>query len=222
MMNKKKGKLIVFEGIDGCGKDYHMDKLRDWLINQQNISAVNLHFPSFSQAGYLARQLLRDEEFMSSLQGTPLQDTYINALCAVDTLYQTYKPKVGIVDRLIEGTWVLTSRYIFSSLVYYDHTKASLNYMFDGYRPALIPDLTIVLDCPATVALERLENRGDTKTYHEKLDKLKVIRDRYKTLPSLVKNLGQINVVSTNQPKHSAEMEIIKYIKELMNNDNEI
>jgi dTMP kinase len=52
------GKLIVFEGIEGCGKTTQLERSRHWLTQQLTIDIIPTREPGGTQLGAGIRQLL--------------------------------------------------------------------------------------------------------------------------------------------------------------------
>ena len=153
-MNSKKGKFITFEGPDGSGKTAQLDILAE----------------EFIQAGY---PILRTRE----PGGTPISDQIRATLLDLKNtamidrtealLYQAARAQLVeevIKPQLAKGGVVLSDRYADSTLAYqgYGHqnTVASLEGIIHYATGGLVPDLTILLDLPPEVGLQRRLDAG--------------------------------------------------------------
>lgn len=146
------GKLIVFEGVEGCGKTTTMQLTYAWLQNL-GVSAVVTREPGGTALGLDLRRLLLSE---NSLIG----DTTELLLYAADRsqhVEQELKP------HLEKGNFILCDRYINSTIAYQGYGRGlnmnlidQLNFIATG---GLEADLTLWLDVDIEVGLNR--KRGD-------------------------------------------------------------
>lgn len=167
----KRGKFIVFEGIDGSGKTTHAALLKKKL-EAMGESVFLTAEPSNGEAGKLLRRCLRRE--------ADLPEEAIAGLFLTDRLDHIKNPKDGILSHLEKGETVLCDRYYFSSFAY-NGAYAPLDWVeqINSLPRALLkPDLTLFLDIPPERFLARVENRSETERY-EKLEVLKRVRENY-------------------------------------------
>jgi len=153
-MKERQGKFITFEGPDGSGKTAQLDILAE----------------EFIQAGY---PILRTRE----PGGTPISDQIRATLLDLKNtamidrtealLYQAARAQLVdevIKPQLAKGGIVLSDRYADSTLAYqgYGHqnTAASLEGIIQYATGGLVPDLTILLDLPPEVGLQRRMDAG--------------------------------------------------------------
>jgi len=180
-----RGRFIAIEGLDGSGGTTQVEILRRWL-ETQNLTAVKTYEPSSGPAGQLIRQALRGE--------VDLGDRVLPYLYAAD--------RRDHVDTVIEpalkrGDWVISDRYLASSLAYqssamlFEHV-AELNAHFP------LPDLTIYLDLDPERCIERIKVRGVAPDRFEQLDRLKVIQEAYRK--ALAWRSGHVVVIDADRP----------------------
>jgi dTMP kinase len=163
------GKLIVLEGMDGAGTTTQAQLLVNHLEGQ-GATVVMSAEPTKSAIGREARRLLA-----SPIEGD--QDLLVSlALCfAADRMQHVHDV---IAPSLHRGDLVVLDRYVMSSLVYQGlHLPSS--FVREINRYAIKPDLTIVLDVDATIAFDRLKQRGSTKDFYETPATLLKIKNRY-------------------------------------------
>ncbi|MCR4726827.1 MAG: dTMP kinase [Clostridia bacterium] len=167
----KRGKFIVFEGIDGSGKSTHAALLKEKLEASGEKVYLTAE-PSEGEAGKLLRRCLRGE--------SDLPEEAIAGLFMTDRLDHIKNPNGGLLSRLEKGEIILCDRYYFSSFAY-NGAYAPLDWVMAINalpRALLRPDLTLFLDIPPERFLSRIENRSETERY-EKLEVLKRVRENY-------------------------------------------
>ncbi len=153
-MKKRTGKFITFEGPDGSGKTGQLDILAEEFI-QAGYPILSTREPGGTSIGDQIRSTLLD------LKNTAMIDR-TEAL-----LYQAARAQ--LVDEIIKphlesGGIVISDRYADSTLAYqgYGHrnTVASLEGIIHYATGGLVPDLTLLLDLPPEVGLQRRMDAG--------------------------------------------------------------
>ena len=151
------GKLIVFEGVEGCGKTTQIQRTLDWLQAVfPSERVVVTRQPGGTQLGIGIRRLLLDYS-----EGKPIQDLTELLLYAADRaqhVEEILKPE------LHNGTIILCDRYTDSTIAYQGYGRGlnlslihQLNQLATG---GLKSDLTIWLDVDVEVSLARKRGRG--------------------------------------------------------------
>ena len=158
-----RGRFIVFEGGEACGKSTQARLLAEAL------GAVLTHEPGATSVGASVRQIVLDP----ATRG--LDDHAEALLIAADKAQHITEI---VLPALEAGTDVVCDRYVASALAYQgygrgldiDALRAVLRFATRG----LDPDLTILLEVPAPEAerrlgsrLDRLEGLGDA--FHERV-----------------------------------------------------
>ncbi|WP_373525650.1 dTMP kinase [Nostoc sp.] len=144
------GKLIVFEGVEGCGKTSQMQLCRKWL-ESLSISVVVTREPGGTELGLHLRRLL-----LEKAEDKPVAQVTELLLYAADRsqhVEQELKPN------LAAGKYILCDRYTDSTIAYQGYGRGlnielinQLNYIATG---DLKSDLTIWLDVDVEVGLTR-------------------------------------------------------------------
>ena len=150
------GKLIVFEGVEGCGKTTQMHLFSQWL-ESLNISVVLTREPGGTELGKDLRVLL-----LSKSANKPVSDITELLLYAADRaqhIEEQLKPNLAM------GKYILCDRYTDSTIAYQGYGRGldmslinNLNQIATG---GLTSDITIWLDVDVEVGLSR--KRGQTK-----------------------------------------------------------
>ena len=167
----KRGKFIVFEGIDGSGKSTHAALLQKRLEADGERVYLTAE-PSQGEAGILLRRCLTKQ--------AELPEEAIAGLFMTDRLDHIKNPDFGILAHLEHGECVLCDRYYFSSFAY-NSMYAPMEWVMNinsMARTLLRPDLTVFLDISPEAFSSRIESRGSTERY-EKEDILRRVRENY-------------------------------------------
>lgn len=161
------GKLVVFEGVEGCGKTTQLQRLTQWLIDvgwserlKQGLSqkanpVLVTREPGGTELGQRLRHLLLDPSTDEAIDGQA--ELLLYAADRAQHVATELKP------HLAQGTLVLCDRYTDSTVAYqgYGHGLdleliAQLNLIATG---GLESDLTFWLDLDVEVGLERARQR---------------------------------------------------------------
>lgn len=173
-MSKYPGCLIVFEGIDGCGKTSTIEEVYRQLSEEGHKVVMLANIVEGSTTGSAIRTML-------SNKGDTIDDIRIINLYLSELRYAIYNNTNGIVKYLEEGYIVLCSRWFYSTYAYIKPTKATNNIIYNSTFDLPEPDLSIYLKVNVDIAIERIRSRNTSNTfdYFEKRDKLEAIKDRY-------------------------------------------
>lgn len=182
---------IVFEGIDGCGKDTQADLMVDKL-RVKGRSVLRLNEPDDTlETGKLLRQCLRDGTYMSSHLFLFLADR-------IALWDQKIKPAL---DR---GMDVVCSRSLLSSLVY-QQDFWGLDYLHTIHEPFQNRiNHVVILDLEPSEGLKRSQNRQGHAEVYETLNHLTRFRKRYAEgvqlmEPYIKQGEGEIHLIDANR-----------------------
>ena len=168
----KKGKLIVFEGLDGSGKGTQIQLLADEMKKEGRTVYLTAE-PTFSSTGGMIRDVLG---------GFVKRDAYeLSALFLADRIFHNVNPKNGIAQFLEKGIDVLCDRYYYSSLAY-QGIDADLDWVMNlnlGCREIIRPDLCIFLDVDIDSCDKRIEKNRLEREIFENKSTQKKIRKRF-------------------------------------------
>ncbi|MBD2445684.1 dTMP kinase [Nostoc sp. FACHB-152] len=144
------GKLIVFEGVEGCGKTTQMQLCCEWL-QSLGVDVIVTREPGGTQLGLELRRLLLEKS-----EDKPVAQITELLLYAADRaqhIAQELKPN------LAAGKYILCDRYTDSTVAYQGYGRGldmslidQLNHIATG---GLTSDLTIWLDVDVEVGLQR-------------------------------------------------------------------
>ena len=155
------GSFIVIEGIDGCGSTTQAQLLFDYF-SSLNKKIYLTNEPSKSVVGEMTRQLLQDRK-------NETKNLFSQALAlsfAADRLLHLLDE---IIPKLKEGFSIICDRYVLSSLVY-NSMECEEKWIRELNKYALKADCTFLLDVSADIAFDRINKRGSSKDFFEKID----------------------------------------------------
>jgi dTMP kinase len=148
------GRFVVLEGGDGSGKSTQGRRLAAWL-REQGVEVVETFEPGATDAGAAIRELLLHRP-------DPIDPVAEALLMAADRAQHV---ATVIRPALARGAWVLSDRFLPSSLVYQGVVRglgvdavAELNRMAVG---DVTPDLVVLLDVADAVAEARRGSVSD-------------------------------------------------------------
>jgi dTMP kinase len=164
--------FIVFEGIDGSGKGTQARMLADYLIRRGKKVVLTEEPTKEMFTGYFTRILLRSKD-------VPDPKT-VALMMAAD---RSEHVKKIIEPALNAGETVISERYYWSSFVYQVLLGVEEEFIQYINKDFPRPDVTILIDVPAEVALERVMarahgNDGLIQNF-ERLEFLRKVRERY-------------------------------------------
>lgn len=164
---KRKGKLIVVEGIDGSGKTTFSKALYEKLKEKRNNFIFSFE-PTFGPIGKKIKEILsKKEERLQELRMLFFKD-------------RAWHVENLIIPALKEGKWIILDRYYLSTLAYQGAQGFSLkDLLIESETIAPIPDLVIYLDLPLDVAFERMKNREKDLSLFEKKEFLRRVKKNY-------------------------------------------
>ncbi|MBT3213217.1 MAG: dTMP kinase [Deltaproteobacteria bacterium] len=149
------GKLITFEGLDGCGKSTQLEKATDWL-KVQGYSVLKTRQPGGTVIGQQIRSILLNPEH-EELQ--PESELLLYLADRIQHLQDSILPAKAA------GKIVLCDRFHDSTVAYQGYGRGlnlnSIESIVEHCIKPYSPDLTILLNiAPETVA-SRLERRQE-------------------------------------------------------------
>jgi dTMP kinase len=142
------GKLITFEGIDGCGKSTQAKKLYTKLSSINRISVLTREPGGSPGAEEIRHLLVKGEVTRWSAETEILLFTAARR----DHLERTILPAIK------EGKIVISDRFFDSTRIYQGAARSDLINIVDQLHKLVIdivPDLTFIIDMEPKIALKR-------------------------------------------------------------------
>lgn len=149
-----RGRFIVIEGLDGCGKTTQ-GKLLTETLQARGIPAVFTAEPTTSETGKLIRRILSGE-----VQSDPATTA---ALFAADRIRHNLRAQDGICAQIEKGCTVVCDRYYYSSMAYQgmDADPDWVRHINIDCPYIQKPDLCIFLEADTDVCLSRIHAGRD-------------------------------------------------------------
>ena len=194
------GKFIVIEGIDGSGKGTIATILAEWIFMRDKIAAVLLtrEPTQFSEAGKKVRQLLKCTDDPRSC-AREFAELYVAD--------RKWNVKNRILPIMEAGGIAISDRYKHSTLAYQQLQGMNFDELVKMHGGLPVPDITIILDIPAEVAIERVskDSGRDYMEVFEKLNFIKELRTKYLELPQKLPNERIVVIDASGEIKKTFE-----------------
>lgn len=164
-----KGKLIAFEGCDGSGLSTQAALASKWL-RKKGYDVLETKEPTNNFIGQVIRSILKKE--------TKTDQKTLQLLFCADRAHHLGSE---IIPALETGKMVITDRYTMSTLAF-----GSLDLEADWLKKLNEkfprPDLTIIIDVPEKVSVERIVKSRPKTELFEEVKKLGNVRKSYHEL----------------------------------------
>ena len=167
----KRGRFIVFEGIDGAGKTTQIERLASKLRGEGRRVWVTAE-PTSSVSGGMLRDALGGIQKRTACE--------MAALFVLDRIFHNVNPG-GIEKMLADGIDVICDRYYYSSMAYQgSQTDAAWVRDMNLNCPEIRrPDLCVFLDLSPEESLRRITRDRTTTEIYEKKEILEAVRARF-------------------------------------------
>lgn len=200
------GKLIVIEGLEGAGKTTAIHTIIE-LLSQCNLHAITTREPGGTAIGEVLRSVIKDCAHSGTLDNK--SELLLFYAARIQLLEQVIKPA------LQDGTWVIADRFELSTLAYQGGGRG-LNknmieqlstFCLDGFKP----DLTIYLDIPPELGMQRVKLRGEfDRIEQQSMDFFHRVHDTY--LRS-IQNDPNVVTIDATLPLDEVQVEIQKAVR---------
>jgi len=153
LADKLAGRFIVIDGPDGAGKSTQLELLADWL-REQGAEVLQTRDPGGTAIGDRIREILLDRDCRE-----------MTVACEIMLYMASRAQLMGevIAPALQRGRCVLCDRWVSSTVAYQVAGGADERSVLKAYAAALgdvLPGLTVILDSPAELGLERAGRAG--------------------------------------------------------------
>ena len=197
----ERGKFITFEGIEGVGKSTNINHLVD-AIKRAGHDVVVTREPG----GTPMAERLRD--LVASHGDEAMPD--------VAELLLVFAARALHVNNVIRpaleaGTWVVCDRFTDSSRAYQGGGRGlparDIDLLADWVHGDVSPDLTILLDAPVEIGMQRAGKRSDPDRFEsEQAEFFERVRETYLRLAE--SEPGRFVVVDATQPLETVKAAI--------------
>ena len=205
----KKGRFIVFEGIDGSGKSTQIRLLAEKL-EKDGRRVFRTAEPTQMTTGGLIRDALGGNYKRTAEE--------LAAMFLADRISHNVNPNDGIIKCLNDGIDVISDRYYYSSFAY-QGMESDLDWVIRMNRdcPSITkPDICFFIDVPANVCYDRVDGSRVSKEIFERdRETLDRIRKKYLDVFARLKDTDNIQtVVNEGKPEDVAEL-IYRKVKQI-------
>ena len=177
-----KGKFIVIEGIDGCGKTTQIDEISRWLPNSglmgENSKLIKTREPGGSLVGKKLRNLILENN--KNNKPSSLAELLLYSADRAEHVSKIISPALEKED------WVISDRFADSTLAYQGYGR-NINLEIIKNIESIVcqgeqPDLTIFLEISAEESLLRRKNSIPDRIESEGINFLKKVNEGFKLI----------------------------------------
>jgi len=158
------GKFITLEGGEGGGKSTQVQRLKQ-ALEGAGLTVITTREPGGTPSGERIRKLLVEGE-PGSL--SPMSEALLNFAQRAEHLERVIKPA------LAKGAWVISDRFADSTMAYqgYGHKlgRKPVEALYKLVCGSFKSDLTLILDVPVELGLERANSRRGSETRYERMN----------------------------------------------------
>ena len=170
----QRGKFITIEGIEGVGKSTNIDYLAG-IIEANGYAVMKTREPGGTPIAERIRNILKEHG------DEPLPDV---AELLLMFAARSISVNNTIQPALSNGTWVISDRFTDSTRAYQGggrgFPRESIEWLAEFVHGDLQPDLTILLDAPVDIAMQRADRRGDPDRFEvERAEFFERVRQTY-------------------------------------------
>lgn len=207
----KRGKLITFEGIEGCGKSTQLELAASWLASQK-IPFFCTREPGGTETGLSIRKILLSEKTTSLV---PLSEALLYLADRFQHVTEVLEP------HLRTGETVLCDRYHDSTVAYQGYARnlsiRLLDRIWKDSGLNLEPDVTILLDLAPQIGLQRSlqklkkQNLDESRFEKESIDFHSRVREGFLALARFHRH--RIVVIDAERNPDEVHKEVIRALK---------
>ena len=197
-----RGKFITLEGGEGVGKTTNLSFIKDYL-QQQAIPVTVTREPGGTALAEKIRQLVLDKDSESISDNTEL---LLMFAARAQHIQHVIEPA------LAQGHWVLCDRFTDATYAYQGGGRelsiATIALLEQLVQGELRPDLTLLLDAPIEIGMERAQKRSAFDRFEvEKISFFTRVRNMY--LSRAAQQADRIKVIQANQSLVNVQSDII-------------
>ncbi|MEM3455483.1 MAG: dTMP kinase [Candidatus Micrarchaeia archaeon] len=205
-MVEKKGKFIVLEGIDGCGKSTHIKNIANYLFakDKSNHILITREPTMISSYGKKVRDLLKKQK-NTQKNAALFTKLYVND--------RKFHIKKMVIPAMKEGCIVISDRYKYSTFAYQLSQGDKLENLIKLHKGLVVPDLVLILDISEEESIKRISDHKEKELF-EKKEFLSKVRENYLKMKELFPN-ENIVIIDGERNKDAVFESIKKEIDKL-------
>ncbi len=203
--------FITIEGGEGVGKSSNIAFILSYL-KDKGIDVVSTREPGGTELSEKIRELLLDAKNSSMVSDTELLLMFAARAQHLETL---------IKPSLKQGKWVLCDRFTDATYAYQGGGRGipmqRIAILEDWVQGALRPDLTILLDLPVEIGLQRASERSTPdRIEQEKNNFFESVRQTYLNMATAAPQ--RYRVIDASQTLERVQKDIAAVLDEYINN----
>jgi len=204
-----RGKFITLEGGEGVGKTTNLAFVNNYL-RDYGIDVVVTREPGGTPLAEKIRQLLLDSSSETISESAELLLVFAARAQHI---------KHVIEPALSQGKWVLCDRFTDATYAYQGGGRGmninTIEWLENHVQGTLRPDLTLLLDAPVEIGIERARERGKLDRFEaEKIDFFERVRQSYLRQAELYPD--RIKLITANQPLSNVQNILIDVLRPLI------
>jgi len=213
-MYKKKPFLIVFEGVEGCGKSFQSKKLYSRL-KKIKIDTILTREPGGTKSSELIRNLILKDYFTKNNQEK--FDKYTDTLLYLAARNEHIKNKIK--PALLKKKVVICDRFIDSTIAYQVYgKKVDINFINNIHKKILQgikPNIVFILRVSQNSSRKRLKKRRSKNRYDNFAQSF--YNKAQKSFLKIAKNKKNYFVLESSSNDNLLEEKILNIVKKYLN-----
>ena len=203
------GKFITVEGIEGVGKTTNIRFVKT-LLEAVGLNVVLTREPGGTPLGEAIRGLLLDPQYRGMDPDCELQLMFA---ARAEHINKIIKPAIEA------GRWVLCDRFTDATYAYQGGgrglNREKITVLEQLVQGDFRPDLTLLLDVPVELGLERAGKRSDPDRFEqEKVEFFERVRQAY--LDMARRHAGRYRVIDASQPLAQVQASLDRVMRQFM------
>ena len=206
MSETKRGRFIVFEGIDGAGKTTQINLLAKYLAELGRAVYCTAE-PTESVSGGLLRDALSGVSRRTICE--------MAAMFVFDRINHNINPVNGIQKMLADGFDVICDRYYYSSLAYQGSGTDPewVSNMNLNCPEIMRPDVCIFLDLTPEQSMARINRNRATQEIYENEEKLTQVRNQFYRVFEQLRERDNIQIVDAYRSVEEIHQDIVALVE---------
>ena len=213
-MYKKKPFLIVFEGVEGCGKSFQSKKLYSRL-KKIKVDAILTREPGGTKSSELIRNLILKDYFTKN--NKEKFDKYTDTLLYLAARNEHIKNKIK--PALLKKKVVICDRFIDSTIAYQVYgKKVDINFINNIHKKILQgikPNIVFILRVSQKSSRQRLKKRRSKNRYDNFAQSF--YNKAQKSFLKIAKNKKNYFVLESSTNDNLLEEKILNKVKKHLN-----
>jgi dTMP kinase len=186
-----RGKFLTLEGVDGAGKSTHLQFIADFVASRGR-HAIITREPGGTDLAERLREAILTQPM------APEVETLLIFAARADHVARVIRPA------LEAGSWVICDRFSDATVAYQGAGNGVPAQLIDSLaaiaHPGLVPDRTLVFDCPYETAAKRLAASGKKLDRFERGDRAFFERVRGAYLARAKAEPARVRVIDATAP----------------------